>query len=297
MTETKNNWGRWGKDDERGAVNMLSPETNLAALRLPTTGKLYQLGMPIARSGIPSFGYRPTPQRLTMMNENDEWVFEPYGGTPGVGANEDVVMWASHTSTHVDALCHVYGEGTTYNGFPNAMEPYGGAKHSGIEKTGPVLSRGVLIDVAKSKGVDWLEPSYPITVDDLREAMSQQAVTIKAGDVVTVRTGWVDEFYAAGAEHTSLAQAGLSLEASRFLASFDIVAVGADNSGVEVQPFDEGKWLGSHLILLKDHGILMIEHLDLRELSADGCHEFLFCMAPLRVTGATGSAVNPFAIG
>lgn len=298
MSEEKiGNWGRWGAEDERGALNLLSPESTLAAMRVSRTGKVYTLGLPVQQAGIPLVDYRGTPQRLTLLNHLDEHMYEPYGGTPGVGCLEDVLTLASHTSTHMDALCHVYENGKTYNGFgKEAMETYAGATRCGIEKAGPIVTRGVLIDVARYKEVDWLEAGYVITREDLENTLKAQGSQLRQGDAALIRTGWVDWFYANG-EEMSLVQPGIGLEAAAFLASQDVVAVCSDNTAVEAQPFDGGKFLGSHVELLVRHGIYMVEHLNLSELSEDGCNEFLFMVSPLRVTGASASPVNPIAIG
>jgi kynurenine formamidase len=297
MADAGNNWGRWGAEDERGSLNLLDAATTLAAVTIPTTGKLYQLGLPIQRTGIPLVDYRGAPQRLSMVSHSDEHMYEPYGGTPGVGCHEDVLVLASHTSTHMDALCHVYENDKTYNGFGNeAMETFAGATRCGIEKAGPIVARGVLIDVAKSKGVPWLEPGYVITVQDLQDALVNQGSELRGGDAALIRTGWVDWFFANG-EAMSLEQPGIGLDAAAFLAGMDVVAVCSDNTAVEAQPFDQGQFLGAHVELLVRHGIYLIEHLNLSELSEDDCREFLFCVSPLRITGATASPVNPFAIG
>jgi kynurenine formamidase len=292
----QNNWGRWGDDDERGTLNLLDGDSTLAALRVPTKGRIYQLGLPIQRSDIPLVDYRGAPQRLTLLNHSDEHMYAPYGGTPGTGCHEDVLILASHTSTHMDALCHVYSDGSFYNGFGNGdTEVFAGAQKLGIEKSGPIFTKGVLIDVAKSKGVDWLEAEYVITVADLQKAMDEQGVQLNPGDAAVVRTGWVDWFFANG-NQMSLSQPGIGLEAARFLASKDVAAVCSDNTAIEAQPFDQGAFLGSHVVLLQQHGIHLVEHLNLSELARDDVREFLFCTIPLRITGATASPVNPIAI-
>jgi kynurenine formamidase len=291
------NWGRWGDDDERGALNLVSPDTTLAATRVARTGKTYTLGIAIQRAGIPLVDYRGTPQRLTLLNHTDEHMYAPYGGKPGVGCHEDVLMLASHTSTHMDALCHIYSDGRTYNGYGNeVMETYGGAARCGIEKAGPIVTRGVLIDVARHLGVDWLEPGQVITRADIESTLAAQGSQLQPGDAALIRTGWVDWFFANG-EQMSLVQPGIGLEAAAYLAAQDVVAVCSDNTAVEAQPFDRDEFLGSHVELLVRHGIYLIEHVNLSELSRDGCHEFLFMVSPLRITGATASPVNPVAIG
>jgi kynurenine formamidase len=291
------NWGRWGEEDERGALNLLTPETVIEALRTPRAGKLYTLGLPIQRTGVPNVEYRGIPQRLTLNNRDDEAMFAEFGGTPGTGTNEDVLMMASHTVTHMDALCHIYHEGNVYNGFSNGeMKPYSGSGRCGIENAGGVVARGVLIDVAAHKGVDWLEEGYVVTVEDVVGALAAQGTELRAGDAALVRTGWVESFFAAEGE-MSLVQPGIGLGVANYLADRDVVIVGADNTAVEAQPFDQDEFLGCHVELLVRRGIHLIEHLKLDELSADGCHEFLFCVSPLLVTGATASPVSPIAIG
>jgi kynurenine formamidase len=291
------NWGRWGEEDERGAINLLTPETVLAATQACRTGRIYTLGLPIQRAGVPNVDYRGIPQRLTLLNHGDEHMFEAYGGTPGTGINEDMLVMASHTVTHMDALCHIYNEGVIYNGFQHDdMKAYSGAERCGIEKAGGVVARGVLVDVAAHKGVDWLEPGYVVTLDDVTGALEAQGTEIRPGDAVLVRTGWVEWFFANGAE-MSLEQPGIGLDVARYLADRDPVVVGADNSAVEAQPFDRGEFLGAHVELLVRRGIYLIEHLRLAELSADRRYEFLFMVSPLLVTGATASPVSPVAVG
>jgi kynurenine formamidase len=295
-SQATNNWGRWGDDDERGAINLLTPETVLAATQVCRTGKLYTLGLPIQRAGVPNVDYRGIPQRLTMINHSDEEMFEPYGGAPGTGINEDMIVMASHTVTHMDALCHIYHEGTIYNGFKHdEMKAYAGAGKCGIEKSGGIIARGLLVDVAAHKEVDWLDEGYIITLEDFTGALEAQGSEIRPGDAVCVRTGWVEWFFANGAE-MSLVQPGIGLDVARYLAERDPVMVGADNSAVEAQPFDRDEFLGAHVELLVRRGIYLVEHLKLSELSADRCFEFLYACSPLLVTGATASPVSPVAV-
>lgn len=296
LNSRKNNWGRWGDSDELGTLNLLTPERVLAALRLPKTGKTYSLSIPIQRTGVPNLEYRGTPQRLTLTNHDDEAMARANGGAPGVGAHEDQLILPSHTSTHLDALCHAYADNKIYNGYPaNQMTPYSGAAKCSIDKVGGIVGRGVLIDVAASKGVDRLEPGYVITAADLEQALNTQGIQLEAGDLVVIRTGWLEAFMAN--ETDLMPQPGLGLEAAAFLAEHDPALVGADNSAIEPIPFDQNVYLGGHIVLLVEHGIHLLENMNLAELAADKCYEFLLSIGALKITGATASPVTPVAIG
>jgi kynurenine formamidase len=291
------NWGRWGAEDERGALNLLTPDRVAAATGTVRTGKVYPLGSPIQRHGIPNVPYRPDPLRMTLINQTDEKALEAYGAMGGRGSVEDVVSFGSHTVTHMDALCHIYSEDRIYNGFSkDEATTLGGASRCGIEKATPIVTRGILLDVASLKGVDCLEPGYVITRDDLAAAMDATALTPGPGDAVIVRTGWFEQFLANSGD-VAPDQPGLGLDAARLLADADVVVVGADNTAVEAMPFDNGDFVTVHVEMLVRRGIHLIEHLRLEQLVADGCHEFLFMAAPLPLVGATASPVNPVAVG
>ena len=111
-----NNWGRFGADDERGMLNLLTPDVVLAATHVPKTGKVYSLALPIQRNGVPYFDYRGAPTRLPLTHQSDHGQFALYGAADHLGANEDVLILASHNETHIDALSHVFNERKMYNG-------------------------------------------------------------------------------------------------------------------------------------------------------------------------------------
>lgn len=295
-TETPRAWGRWGADDERGALNLITADVVRAAAGAVKNGRTYSLGLPFQRAGVPNFDYRGIPQRLTLMNHDDEAVMSAMlDGPPGLGANEDVLIIPSHSITHMDALCHVYADGAHYNGFKaEGMAPYTGAARCGIQNVGSVVTRGVLLDVAGVKGVPWLELSYEVTVDDIQACLERADVELSAGCAVLLRTGWLDQFADQG--EVSFAQPGLGLEAARLLASHDVAIVGADNSAVEVLPFGDNGALPVHIELLVHGGVHLIEHVNLTELAAGGSSEFLFAVNPIAITGATASPVNPVAV-
>jgi kynurenine formamidase len=292
------NWGRWGADDERGALNLIDAEAVLAALGACRTGVVYPLGLPIQLHGSgPVFDYRGTPQRLTLMNHGDPGSFVEFGAAPDVGTNEDVLVLASHTLTHMDALSHVFAEGTLYNGFPmETVRTHTGAARCGIDKVGAVVGRAVHLDLPGQREVPWLEPGYVITADDLRSCARHQGVEIGPGDVLLVRTGFLDYWRSLADPAEAVAQPGIGLGAVELIAERDVAVVGSDNSAVEPVPFDQNIFLGVHMELLINLGVHMFEHLNLGELAAAGVHECLFVAAPLNVPGASGSPVNPLAI-
>lgn len=300
-SEAKRNWGRWGSDDERGALNLLTDDVVRAAAASITRGKVYSLGIPIQGQGVPLMDYRGTPMRLTLQDSTDDGIYASYGCHQGTGAHEDVLVMASHTTSHMDALVHVYGDYSHYNGVGHdAMHALGGAQKLGIDKVGGFAARGVLLDMVRYFGEgEHVTLGRTITADDLQGAAAQQGVEVRAGDVVLVRTGYLQFWWRNHAEGNPdpFEQAGIGADAARWLAAQDVVAVGSDNAAVEVIPFDGNDFLNVHKILLVGAGIYLLEFLDLSGPAADEVYEGLFTVGPLKVTGATGSPVNPIFVG
>jgi kynurenine formamidase len=296
-TETTN-WQRWGADDERGALNHITPEVVLEAMKVCKTGKVYSLSLPIQPSGVPIFDYRGAPKRLTLTSRTDDAMYTMYGAAPGVGANEDVLIIPSHCTTHMDALSHVFADGVIYNGHPNAFSSLDGSPKCAINATGTFAGRAVLLDLPRHLGVDWLEPGTKITGDDLEACRAAQGTEVRTGDILLIRTGWLDLFATIeNAADVPFAQPGLGFDAVPFVRDHEIAAVGSDNAAIECIPFDDNVFLGVHIELLVRLGVTLLEHLVLSEMAADGCHEAFLSVGGLPVTGATGSPINPIAIG
>jgi kynurenine formamidase len=296
----KNNWGRWGADDERGSLNLLTPDVVKSAAASIKTGKVYSLGIPIQGHGVPLMDYRGTPMRLTLQDSTDDGIYEMYGCHKGTGAHEDVLVMASHTTSHMDALVHVYGDYKHYNGVGHdAMHALGGAQKLGIDKVGGFAARAVLLDMVKyfDEG-EWVTLGRNITSNDLKSAAKNQGVEVRAGDVVLVRTGylqfWWDNLAKGGQQ--PFEQAGIGADAANWLADIDVVAVGSDNAAVEAIPFDDNDFLIVHKILLVNAGIYLLEFINLLEPAQDQAYEGVITVAPLKVTGATGSPINPIFI-
>jgi kynurenine formamidase len=296
MAET-GNWGRWGADDQRGALNLIDGPTVLAALSRCKTGKVYSLAIPIGHFATPQVSDRPNPERLTLAAPADSAVYENYGAVEGVGANEDLIIIPSHAGTHMDALSHVYSEGTVYNGHPaGSFTPKLGTAKCGIERTGSFVGRAVLLDVAAWAGEEFLEAGRVVTSDDLESTRAAQGTEVLSGDIMIVRTGWLEARQKADGPPAGL-EPGLGLDAVDFIRDHDIAVVGADNAAIESIPFDKNIFLAVHIELLVKLGVTLVEHLWLAELAADRCYESTLVVGALPVTGATGSPVNPIAIG
>ncbi len=299
------NWGRWGAEDERGAVNLLTNAAVLSAVATVRRGRVYSLGLPIDPTAAPIIDGRGEPRRLTLTCDSDEERYAGFGAAPGVGGNQDILMFASHHGTHIDALSHVFADRTMYNGFESStFKAFSGAGRLGVEKLGVIAGRGVLLDVARHLDVDALPNGYCITGDDLESCAAREKVKLQSGDILLVRTGWLEAWrqgagspeQMAPGEKAPAGQPGLGLDAAAYVRDYDIAAVGADNSAVEVIPFDNGTFLAVHIELLVKLGVPLLEHLAVGDLAADRVHEFLFVAAPLPVTGAAGSPLNPVAI-
>jgi kynurenine formamidase len=293
-----NNWGRWGDDDERGALNLISEDVVKRGASAITTGKVYPLGIPLQAEGVPNFNYRGTPMRLTLEDSTDEGDYAEYGCAPGTGAHEDVLVFASHATSHMDALIHVYEDHEHYNGVPHvAMRAMTGATKLGIEKCGGFASRAVLLDLVRYfDDGPWLAEGHKVMGADLQGACDAQGVELLPGDIALLRFGYLDMWWAQKGE-VGFGQAGIGLDAAEWLAAKDVVAVGADNSAVEVVPFDENDFLSGHKVLLVRHGIHLLEFLDLSAPARDECWVGLLSVAPLKITGATGCPINPIFVG
>jgi kynurenine formamidase len=289
------NWGRWGESDERGALNLCTDERALAAAHGCRTGKVYPLALPIGRR-TPRVWDRPDPLRLTLTSPSDAPDQQRLGAPEGTGSSEDVLVLASHTGTHMDALSHVFAGERIYNGFAaSSFTSRRGAGKCAIDRTAAFAARGVLLDMAGHDGVPLIEPGRPITSGDLESCRAAQGSQLGSGDALLIRTGWTEAL----ARREPLPpdrQPGIGLDAVEFVRDNDLAVVGADNAAVEVIPFDSGTYLGVHIELLVNLGVTLLEHLWLADLAADGSHEFLLAVGALPVVGATGSPVNPIAI-
>lgn len=280
---------RWGADDQRGAANRITPAKVLEAKDLIRAGVIYQLGH-VYESGMPLVGTRHYSLRIPQA-------FKPEGSNQPVYHDEIVSGELGQIGTQFDALGH-FGIGELfYNG--NRRSDFAqpeGLTRLGVEHVGALVTRGVLIDVARYKGVQQLAGGYEISAADLRGALQRQRTEIHGGDVVLIHTGWGSLWMKDNARFSATAP-GIGLESGQFLVEREITMVGADAWGVEVVPNpNRSLTFPVHQLLLTRNGIYLHESLVTEELARDNVYEFAFIFAPLRLKGATGSPGNPIAI-
>lgn len=291
----------WGPDDQLGALNRLRPEVRTDVLARADASRVYDLSIDYF-VGMPSFQGAGDPSYQIFLSHTPQGTVVDNLNGAGEAVNQhvcysgDVIFMYTHTGTHIDALNHFGVDGKIYNGF--GVEDNLGSRawtKGGAEQIPPVITRGVLLDIAGLHGTVCLPDSYAITVADLTKALEQADLTLEEGDAAFVRTGrmahWPDGSKTLGNPP------GLSLEAARWLTDQGIALVGADQECVEVGPSEhEDNWLPGHTHFLAEAGVPMIELLDMEALAADGVAEFCLIAAPIRLRGASGAPLRPLAM-
>jgi kynurenine formamidase len=291
------NWGRWGADDELGTLNLITPGCRAAAAALVQRGESVPLGLEFNADG-PQRGHDGRTNPLHVMTRTGQTSPDPNGYL----YTDDYVMMPLQCGTQVDALAHVSYDGLIYNGVPVESVTARGAASAGVEtmRTG-IQGRGVLLDIPRSLGVDRLDGGHAITTAQLEACLERQQVAIGSGDVLLVRTGWIQKFLVDGDRDGYMsANPGLALETAEWLRSRDVAFLASDNYSVEVDPAQsEDESFPLHCVLLRDVGMPFGEMFDLEGLAERcatlGRWEFLFTCLPLPVTGAVGSPVSPIA--
>jgi kynurenine formamidase len=280
---------KWGAGDQRGSGNMMKPEVVLRAARLIKTGEVFELGAVLS----------PDPKEAFI---NAGRVFNIYTKPSppipnGRQVNEELVVTElGQIGTQFDAFAHQMWGDSFYNCFKlGEIGTRSGFKNLGIEHVGGLMTRGVLIDVAGLKGVDMLPTSYLITPEDLQQALAKAGQALQPGDAVVIRTGWA-KLMGKENERYGTRNPGIGIAAAQWLVSQDPMMIAADNCCVEVRPSEPPHSLPVHAMMLIQHGIYLLENLELDALAAARAYEFAFIVQPLKIKGATGSAIAPMAI-
>ncbi len=295
LMETISNWGRWGKDDQRGTLNLLTLEMRARAAKLVCSGESVSMALPLATAPAPD---NPTPAFHLMINTGYDLPAQ------GLQASSDYLAIPTHgrAITHLDALCHMFWRGMMYNGYPSTEVKHNGTARCGIDTSFEgIIGRGVLLDVPKSKGVEWLEKGEKIFPADLDAAEKHHGVRVGEGDILAVRTGrhryartrgnwnpWVE------------GQAGLEAACLPWLRERGVaLLIGDAVSDVTPSGYNEIS-VPIHAGAIVMMGLPLVDNADLEALS-ECCarlrrYEFMFMTAPLVVPRATASPINPIAM-
>jgi kynurenine formamidase len=280
---------KWGAGDQRGAANMMTPQSVLQAAKLIKTGEVFELGAILS----------PDPKE-TFVNAGRQFNIYTTPSLPIPNARqiqeELVVTELGQIGTQIDAFAHQMWGDSFYNCFKYAdIISRSGHKKLGVENIGSLVTRGVLIDVAGLKGVDMLPTSYLITPEDLQQALAKANQKLMPGDTVIIRTGWSKLMGKDNQRYGTLSP-GIGIAAGQWLLTQNPIMIAADNCCVEVRPFEAGHNLPIHSMMIIQHGIYLLENLELEKLAAAGVTEFAFIVQPLKIKGGTGSSVAPIAI-
>jgi kynurenine formamidase len=283
MTELSN-WRRWGADDERGTVNLITPATRRAAAALVTEGFSVSLARDTDTEPGPD---NPSPFEHTMS--------EPVAGAFHMDSYS--VFFHGFAHTHMDALSHVFYNGRMYNGFPaSSVDQTGAGRLAITQYQDGIFARGVLVDIPWLRGVHYLEPSTAIYPEDLDAWETRTGVRIGSGDVVFVRTGRWARRAAVGAWDIGTASAGLHASTASWFKARDIAMLGGDAASDVLPSGITGVDFPLHQLLLVAMGTPMFDQCDLEAVSAAAVARnrwtFLLTAAPLRITGGTGAAIN-----
>jgi len=290
-----NNWGRWGPDDERGTLNLLTSAHVRDAAALVRDGRQIHLALPLSEDG-PQLGFvrgRTNPTRTMVA------VHEPLGdAVDGVRFNDDAVQMGLQAATHWDALAHVSYADRMYNGFPSTVVDEAGASRLGADRIGSVAGRGVLLDVARAAGVDRLEGGTALSAADLERAEDLAGVRVGEGDIVLIRTGQMQLLHAGDKLGYAISTAGPSLQTVTWFHERGVAAVATDNLSFEVFPGEvEDLVLPVHMLHIVEMGLIQGQNFDLEMLAADcaedGRYSFFLLGTPEPFVGACGAPVAP----
>jgi kynurenine formamidase len=298
LAKRVSNWGRWGDDDQRGTLNHITPEAVRRGAAAVRRGETFALSIPYDEDG-PQTGAIPgriNPKRTVIMANT------PFTGDPSdFTTSDDLVEMGVQAATHWDALAHVGYEGLLYNNTPDSVVTQeGGAARLGIEHYGPIVTRGILLDIARLKGVDYFEDNYAVDGDDLAAAEDQTGVNVESGDVLLVRTGQMEWLRRGDKQRFNDPSPGLGVGAIEYLHDKEVAAVATDTLVFEVWPCeDPAVMLPVHMIDLRDVGLVQGQLWYLDDLAADcardGAYEFLLVATPLPITHGVGGPVAPTA--
>ncbi|MDX1291758.1 MAG: cyclase family protein [Hyphomonas sp.] len=291
----------WGAEDELGRLNLITPASRAEIMARVSADRVYDLSVDYF-VGMPSWQAAGDPHYQIWMTHTPHGteIDDPMGVgremNAHVGYTGSAISMYTHSGTHIDAFNHFGIGGRIYNGF-RAEEHLGdrGWKKTGAETIPPIVARGVLVDVAASKGLDMLPDGYRITRADIEAALARQGTELRKGDVVLIRTGRMRVYEEA--QRYMANPPGLGLEAAKFLVEEGgAMILGADNLSFEAFPSEiETNYVPLHTYLLAQMGVPIMELVFLEDLARDGVFEFAFVGGSLKLRGADAAPMRPIA--
>ncbi|GAA1809489.1 cyclase family protein [Planosporangium flavigriseum] len=294
LFEEVKNWGRWGSEDARGALNHLTPARVAAAAAGVREGRTVSLAHDLDTVAGPD-NHKPALHYMSQCSDIDD--IEPRVNMDFLGMD-----FHGKSITHLDALCHCNYQGKLFNGVSSAeaVTSGGSAFGSVMSASSGIIGRGVLLDVPRSRGVEWLDPGTAVHPEELQRVAAEEGVQLSQGDIVLVRTGARRRRAALGPWDPSNFSAGLFPTVMRWLHQHEIAVLGGDaDSDARPSPVD-GVTSPIHALALTAMGLHLVDNVNLEPLAATCAElnrwEFLCVLAPLRVPGGTGSPLNPIAI-
>lgn len=297
--ESVKNWGRWGPDDQLGTMNYITAAHVISAAGLVRSGRRVSMEIPINKVAGPD---NPNPAIHFVSQGHDIDI-----GSGGLRFGLDFMGMACHGDchTHVDALCHISYNGLTYNGHPaEEVLTSKGATSLDITSYGNgVVGRGVLLDIPRFRGVQWLEPGEAVTRTELEACEEAEGVHLGEGDILVFRTGHHARRLALGAWDNGLegeGKAGLHVDTIPWMHERRIAAFLPDGDGEAIPSVVDGITYPIHPLQIVAMGMLASDSLQFEDLALaceeEGRFEFMVVGLPLRLPGGTGSPWNPIAI-
>lgn len=286
---------KWGADDTIGSANLVSAENTLKAAALIKRGKSVPLGI-VIDSKTPAFAPRSLNLQVVQPNQQGGQKLTQFG-YPG-NYNDDILQTWVGIGSQIDGLGHLGEKGYYYNcNSEKEISAITGLTKLGVHDIPPLVGRGVVIDMAKHFGKTVLAAGENFGEDDIKAAAQAQGVTIGEGDVVLFHTGWTENMLENDPTAWVSGEPGINVNGSRYMASLNVMAVGADTWGIEPVPPapGDGAFYG-HVVLLKENGIYILETMDTGPLVRDDVTEFMFVLGQARIRGTVQMIINPVAL-
>lgn len=286
---------KWGAEDQIGSANLVSPENTLKAAALIKQGKSMPLGI-VIDAKTPAFAPRSLNLQVVQPNQQGGQKLTQFG-YPG-NYNDDILQTWVGIGSQIDGLGHLGEKGYYYNcNSENDISVITGLTRLGVHDIPPLVGRAVILDMAKHAGKTHLDAGEHFGEAEIKAVAEAQGVSIGEGDIVLFHTGWTEAMLEAEPTAWVSGEPGVNVSGSRYLASLNVMAVGADTWGIEPVPPapGDGAFYG-HVVLLKENGIYILETMNTGPVLRDGVNEFMFVLGQARIRGTVQMIINPVAL-